>query len=155
MVWRVRYSPIMSRIAGFVIALTATVSLVAAAPVAESYRVTCRVPGDAAARVFVLEPAGQSWHLAFTSAETRGTTVRLALPRAQPEITASAARLSYRNANGGRQVDLGVEGGASRLDVWVDHGLEVNIEPDLDPRVDLMSTHGPLDGVQCTIAPLR
>ncbi len=34
---------------------------------------------------------------------------------------------------------------ASRLDVYVDYGLDVNIEPDLDPDVDRMNTEGPLD----------
>lgn len=104
--------------------------------------------------MYVLEPAGTRWQLSFTSIETQASTVRLALPNARPAVTATTARLSYHNANGGRQVELSVGEGPSRLEVWVDHGLEVNIEPDLDPRVDLMSTHGPLDGVRCDITPV-
>jgi hypothetical protein len=63
------------------------------------------------------------------------------------------AALSYRNANGGRQVDLRVTPDGSHLDVWVDYGLEVNIEPDLDPRIDHMNTEGPLAGVRCVVEP--
>jgi hypothetical protein len=119
----------------------------------DAFRVTCRVPDDPAARMFVLEPAGGTWRLVFSSAEINASPVRLALPNARPTVTATTARLLYHNANGGRHVDLSVGDGPSRLDVWVDHGLEVNIEPDLDPRVDLMSTHGPLEGVRCDITP--
>jgi hypothetical protein len=136
--------------------LTALVSLalvLGASVSAQEFRVTCRVPGDPAARVYVLEPLGAKWQLTFESAETQGAAVRLALPAAHPSITATTARLAYRNANGGRHVEMAVGEGPTKLDVWVDHGLEVNIEPDLDPRVDLMSTHGPLEGVQCEISP--
>jgi hypothetical protein len=35
----------------------------------------------------------------------------------------------------------------------VDHGLEVNIEPDLDPAVDRMTTNGPLTSLDCTVEP--
>jgi hypothetical protein len=115
-------------------------------------RVTCAVPGDPEARVFRLQREGARWVLAFQARETRGQWLRLDLPRAEPAVTSTEARLSYRNANGGRQVDLHVTPTGSALDVWVDYGLEVNIAPDLDPRVDLMNTEGPLDGVQCVIA---
>jgi hypothetical protein len=124
------------------------------APPADTFRVTCRVPDDPDARVYVLEPSRGGWQLRFTSGATKGATLRLALPGASPEITAGAARLDYHNANGGRQVDLSVGEGPARLDVWVDHGLEVNVDPDLDPRVDLMNTHGPLAGAECAIAPV-
>jgi hypothetical protein len=113
-------------------------------------RVTCGASGDPESRSWVLEQMSGRWQLSYTS-RTATRPVRLALPAAQPEITANTARLEYKNANGGRQVDLRVGGGPSALEVWVDHGLEVNIEPDLDPRVDDMNTHGPLQGVQCTI----
>jgi hypothetical protein len=33
--------------------------------------------------------------------------------------------------------------------------LEVNIEPDLDPRVELMNTDGPITNLTCEIAPQR
>jgi hypothetical protein len=140
----------MSRLA-VLVSLILAAATAGAAQDEGSSRVTCRVPGEAAGRVYVLERSGSRWQLTFTSTETRGAIVRLALPGAKPSITGSTVRLAYRNANGGRQVDLTVEHGVSRLDVWVDHGLEVNIEPDLDPRVDLMSTHGPLEGVRCAV----
>jgi hypothetical protein len=115
-------------------------------------RVTCAVPGDRESRVFRLQREGAQWVLAFQARQTRGQWLRLDLPRAEPIVTSTEARLSYRNANGGRQVDVQVTPSGSSLDVWVDYGLEVNIAPDLDPRVDLMNTEGPLDGVQCVIA---
>jgi len=115
--------------------------------------VSCRVKGDPSARVFRLESVGGSWRLSFRKRETGERWVRLALPNAKPVIGRDSVRLSYRNANGGRQVDLAATPETSSLDVWVDHGLEVNIEPDLDPEVDLMNTNGPLAGVRCSIEP--
>ncbi len=41
--------------------------------------------------------------------------------------------------------------GASALDLYVDHGLEVSVEADLDPAVDLMNTDGPMS-VRCAMA---
>lgn len=109
----------------------------------------CTVPGDSESRVFRLEQAEGQWQLSFKSRETRGRWIRLTLPSAQPLVEGERVRLSYRNANGGRQIDLSVTDAGSSLDVWVDYGLEVNIEPDLDPKVDLMNTEGPLGDVKC------
>ncbi len=111
----------------------------------------CTVPGDSESRVFRLEQAEEQWQLSFKSRETGGRWIRLKLPSAQPLVEGERARLSYRNANGGRQIDLSVTEAGSSLDVWVDYGLEVNIEPDLDPKVDLMNTEGPLEGVSCSL----
>ena len=83
--------------------------------------------------------------------EKKSTWIDLLLPVANPALTATTAKLSYRNANGGRQVDLAVSPAGSRLEVWVDHGLEVNIEPDLDPHVDRLNTEGPITAIECTI----
>ena len=129
-------------------------------------RVTCRVAGDPDERVYVLHgPTKPSdarasdgtgsrraggWQLAMRSRRTGGQWIRLALPGARPEIADGRIRLAYRNANGGRHVDLAVAADAASLEVWVDHGLEVNIEPDLDPRVDLMNTDGRIDRLECT-----
>jgi hypothetical protein len=132
--------------------------------------VTCHVPEDPDARVYVLhgptppsdmrETSGNpsrglydGWQIALRSKRTGDRWIRLALPGARPEIAARTARLSYRNANGGRQIDLAVGPGGASLDVWVDHGLEVNIDPDLDPRVDLLNTEGRLKGLACTVVP--
>jgi hypothetical protein len=125
------------------------VALLSQAASATPPAVTCRAASDPDARVFRLEPVGGQWRLAFRSRETGERWIRLALPNARPSITADSVRLSYRNANGGRQVDLVASANASSLDVWIDHGLEVNIEPDLDPAVDLMNTDGPLGNVRC------
>lgn len=123
--------------------------------------VTCRVRDDARGREFVLRPADPAraaagapeprWQLSMRDAESKGAWIDLLLPGARPALTASTAKLSYRNANGGRQVDLEVSPAGSRLEVWVDHGLEVNIEPDLDPRVDRLNTDGAIAAVECTI----
>ena len=124
--------------------IAGSVAGTAAPPVVE-----CAMPDDPESRVFRLEQAEGQWRLSFRSRETHGRWIRLALPSAQPVVDAERVRLSYRNANGGRQIDLSVTDAGSSLDVWVDYGLEVNIEPDLDPKVDLMNTEGPLDGVRC------
>lgn len=113
--------------------------------------VTCTVPDDLLQREYRLHRDAGTWRLAFRSRDTRDVWIALELPRAQPVLTATEVTLSYRNANGGRQVRLEVTPGRRVLDVWVDHGLEVNIEPDLDPRIDLMSTDGPIDDVRCVI----
>ena len=124
----------------------------------QELEVTCRVQNDTDARVFKLRPSastqetGRRWQLSMRDRETKDGWIQLALPGAVPAITRESAKLSYRNANGGRQVDLEVGPGASRLDVWVDYGLDVNIEPDLDPRVDRLNTHGPITALACAIA---
>ena len=80
--------------------------------------------------------------------------IRLSLRGAQPrDRRRRTLRLRYKNANGGRMVTLDVTPGHASLDVFVDHGLEVNIEPDLDPAVDRMNTNGPLTALDCTVAP--
>jgi len=131
------------------------VGLVVAAALAAGARqaptVTCRVEGDQDQRVYVLDRADDRWRLSFRSKGTGDRWVRLALPGAQPVTTDDEVRLSYRNANGGRQIDLVATPAQSSLDVWVDYGLDVNIEPDLDPRVDLMTTDGPLAGATCAV----
>ena len=119
--------------------------------------VTCRVPGDARQREYALRQAGigavgRGWQLSMREKENGSAWVDLRLPGAKPVITGTAAKLSYRNANGGRLVELDVSADRSRLEVWVDHALEVNIEPDLDPRVDRLNTEGPLTALQCSIS---
>lgn len=118
--------------------------------------VTCRVPGDPREREYALRQAADGaavgrWQLSMRDKENGNAWIDLRLPGAKPVITGTAAKLSYRNANGGRIVEIDVSAAGSRLDVWVDHALEVNIEPDLDPRVDRMNTEGPLTRVQCSI----
>jgi hypothetical protein len=118
--------------------------------------ITCRVASDSRQREYALRrvasgAAAGGWQLSMRDKENGNAWIDLRLPGAKPVITDTAAKLSYRNANGGRLVELDVSTAGSRLEVWVDHGLEVNIEPDLDPRVDTLNTEGPLTAVQCSI----
>jgi len=119
-------------------------------------RVTCTVKGDAHNRVYALDQTPGTtptvWRLSMRDSESGERWVRLPLRGAQPQIAAGPASLAYKNANGGRQVTLDVTPGHARLDVFVDHGLEVNIEPDLDPAVDRMNTNGSLTALDCTLA---
>lgn len=128
-------------------------ALLGAAPGA-SPSVTCRVQDDALGRVFVLDRAGpdaKAWRLSMQDRQSGPKWIRLALPGAAPVVADGTASVRYKNANGGRQVTLDVARDHAALDVYVDHGLEVNIEPDLDPAVDRMNTDGPLTGLDCTI----
>jgi hypothetical protein len=116
--------------------------------------VTCQVRDDPRGRTFVLESGDQAphaWRLSMRDRESGAKWVRLSLPGAAPTLSGGVASLAYKNANGGRQVTLDVAPGHARLEVYVDHGLEVNIEPDLDPNVDRMNTNGPLTALACTI----
>ncbi len=115
-------------------------------------QVVCNGNGPAAGREFVLDRAAadRPWRLSYRDRE-HPQWLRVTLENAAPDIGTATARLRYRNANGGRQVDLDVAPGRARLDVYVDYGLDVNIEPDLDPDVDRMNTDGPLTTLQCRV----
>jgi hypothetical protein len=133
--------------------LPATVLVLLTLPQAPETVVTCLVPD--AGRVYRLAPGEEGedvgWTLSMRPAPG-DDWIHLALPRAAPRVGKDTVSLSYRNANGGRQVELDVRPSGSRLDVWVDYGLDVNIEPDLDPDVDEMNTDGPIEALECTIA---
>jgi len=77
--------------------------------------------------------------------------IRLELDGATPVFGEGAATLRFRNANGGRQVELEVTPANARIDVYVDYGLDVNIESTLAPEVDRMNTHGPLTSLSCRV----
>jgi hypothetical protein len=118
-------------------------------------RVTCTGTGGASGREFVLDrPEGKPWRLSYRDRE-HPDWIRLDLDGARPAIGKGAAQLQFRNANGGRQVELDVSPGGSRLDVYVDYGLDVNIDPDLSPDVDRMNTEGPLTMIDCRIEPVE
>jgi hypothetical protein len=135
----------------FVIACAIAIGL----PVADPSKVTCQVPGDPDARIYSLvseKVSGSTrWVLSFRSRATAPEAIRLDLPDAAPKLTPSTARLEYQNANGGRIVKLSVTPAGASLEVFISHGLEINIDADLDPRVDLMNTEGPLRNVRCVI----
>jgi hypothetical protein len=126
-----------------------------AGPLGTVPTVSCTVRGDAHDRVYLLDQTPGAtptlWRLSMRDSESGGRWIRLSLRGAQPQVAAGTASLTYTNANGGRVVTLDVKPGHASLDVFVDHGLEVNIEPDLDPAVDRMTTHGPLTSLDCTV----
>ena len=115
-------------------------------------QVVCTGTGPAAGREFALDRpvADRPWRLSYRDTE-HPRWIRVPLDGAAPVIGERTATLSYRNANGGRQVTLVVADTGSRLDVYVDYGLDVNIEPDLDPEIDRMNTNGTLTTLECTV----
>jgi hypothetical protein len=105
---------------------------------------TCRAPDDPRQRTWSLARRDGGWLVIFQSRQLDKPSVDLPLPDAAPQITANLTRVVYKSANGGRSIDWTIAEGASTLELYVSHGLEVNVEPDLDPAVDLMNTEGPL-----------
>jgi hypothetical protein len=110
---------------------------------------TCRAPDDPQQRAWSLARRNDAWLVVFQSRALDKPSVQLPLPDAAPQVSANMTRIAYKSANGGRTVDWTIADGPSTLDLYVSHGLEVNVEPDLDPAVDLMNTEGPI-GVSCT-----
>jgi hypothetical protein len=103
---------------------------------------TCRVPDDPQQRTWSLARRDTAWVVVFRSRDLDRPSVEL--PIAAAHVTLSPFAVSYKSANGGRSI----EWTASTINLQVNHGLEVNIEPDLDASVDLMNTEGTL-AVQC------
>jgi hypothetical protein len=118
---------------------------------------TCRVPDDPQQREWRLERrdvAGASspeWRVLFRGRMLDKPVVELRLPGAAPVLAPGLVRLSYATANGGRSIEWRAVAGPSTLDLHVSHGLEINVEADLDPAVDLMNTEGPI-AVVCTVS---
>ena len=107
---------------------------------------TCRVPNDPQQRVWSLERAAPDrWLVVFASKSLDKPRVELPLAAAQPVISGAHISLEFTSANGGRKIAWSIDNGPSRLDLFVNHGLEVNVERDLDPAVDSMNTDGPID----------
>ncbi len=111
---------------------------------------TCRVPNDPQQRVWTLERLPSSWRIAFSSNALDKPRVELPVPL-PPE--GPGRTLLYASANGGRRIDWRINSGPSTLDLHVNHGLEVNVERDLDPAVELMNTDGPLAVICSTGGP--
>ena len=112
---------------------------------------TCRIPNDPRERAWSLERGAESWNVVFTSRSLDKPRVTLPIPLPPHPVDASGLNLFYASANGGRQIDWKITNGASSLNLQVNHGLEVNVERDLDPAVDLMNTEGTL-AVECAIS---
>jgi hypothetical protein len=122
--------------------------------------VRCSVTGDAHARVFELQRLGDGertrWQLILNSRDTGNKPVALPLPNAKPAVDGRQLALEYRTLNGGRTVTWKVDSaGGATLDVYTNFELEVNVDADLDPRVELMNTEGPITNLSCEIAPKR
>jgi hypothetical protein len=120
--------------------------------------VRCSVTGDAQARVYELQRPGATdrapWQMIMRSREAGTTPVILRLPDAKPVVGEGRVDLEYRTLNGGRKVTWKVEAaGGATLDVYTNFELEVNVDADLDPRVELMNTEGPITNLSCAIAP--
>lgn len=118
---------------------------------------TCRVPEDPQRREWALErrdPGGASspeWRVLFRGRMLDKPVVELRLPGAAATLAPGEVRLSFTSSNGGRSVEWRAANGASTLDLHVSHGLEVNVEADLDPAVDQMNTEGPI-AVVCSVS---
>lgn len=143
-----------SRYTDWVIALLLLATL--ASDPAESV-VRCSVTGDPHARVYALERIrvsdGVRWRLAMRSRESGAAPVVLPLPDAKPSLSATAMTLDYRTLNGGREVRWTVAPAGATLHVYANFELEVNVETDLDPRVELMNTDGTIAALSCAITP--
>jgi hypothetical protein len=127
--------------------ITAAVLLVAQAAMVVA---TCRVPGDPQQRTWSLERVTpEAWRVVFSSKSLDKPRVELPLTAARPVVSASLIALSYASANGGRRVEWTIDGDRSKLDLHVNHGLEVNVERDLDHAVETMNTDGEI-AVSCT-----
>jgi len=113
----------------------------------------CAVKGDRDARVYELRRDSSRVLLVMRSRKAGASPVLLPLPDAKIERSATDMALSYNTLNGGRSVEWRITPAAASLDVHANFELEVNVEPDLDPRVELMNTEGPLTKLTCELAP--
>ena len=121
--------------------------------------VTCSTPNDPQQRQWTLERRDASapdaaWRVIFKSRTLDKPQTELRLPQANPMISAGAMALLFTTANGGRTIEWRAKEGPSLLDIYVNFGLEVNIDADLDPAVEQMNTQGPIS-VMCTLSGAR
>jgi hypothetical protein len=129
---------LMAQVAGVEVATAGTVA-------------TCRVPDDPHQRTWSLARRDGAWLVVFRSRALDQPSVELRLPGVDPVIAAGETRVAFTSANGGRSVEWRIAKGESTLDLYVNHGLEVNVEADLDPAVDLMNTEGAIN-VTCSLS---
>jgi hypothetical protein len=129
--------------------MIAALLLVAQVAAAETVA-TCHIPDDPQQRTWSLERAADAWRAVFTSKSLDKPRVELPLLNLPLAVQSMGLHLFYATANGGLRVDWKITNGPSTLDLHVNHGLEVNVQRDLDPAVDLMNTEGPI-AVQCRV----
>jgi hypothetical protein len=110
---------------------------------------TCRAPDDPQQRTWVLAQRSGEWLVIFRSRALDKPQVELRLPGMNPIVNPSEMRVSFKSANGGRSIEWRIASEDSTLDLYVSHGLEVNVEADLDPAVDMMNTEGVIE-ITCT-----
>jgi hypothetical protein len=120
--------------------------------------VRCSVKDDAHARVYELQRSGEGdraqWSMTLRSREAGPIPVVLPLPDAKPLVANGQVAIDYRTLNGGRTVKWKVDAaGSAALDVYTNFELEVNVDANLDPRIELMNTEGPITKLSCAIAP--
>lgn len=138
---------------GVSIALLAP-ALQPAAPVAV---VECTIDADPQHRVYRLVDHGTrrdpQWWLTLRSESLGDRIVELPLPDARVDRGTDRLRLTSASRNGGLAVELAAEAEYSRLDVFVNFELEVNVWRDLSPEVEQMNT-GSAAGVRCRVLPV-
>lgn len=103
---------------------------------------TCHAANDLQQRTWSLVRRDGALMVVFRSRALDKPFVELRLPGATAAIDRDHMRVSFRSANGGRSVEWHITNTTGTLDLMVNHGLEVNVEADLDPAVDLMNTEG-------------
>jgi hypothetical protein len=117
-------------------------------------RVTCTLPNDPDQRIFTLAQretgTEKPWFLAFQNKKIGPRTIRVKLAGASPVLSGDTATLAFKTSNGGIVVDLKSNGPRGTLDVYVSYELEVNVDTEMTPDVDLMNTNGPVP-VACEI----
>ena len=138
---------------GASIALLAT-ALQPAVPVAV---VECTIDADPQHRVYRLVDHGTDrnpqWWLTLRSESLGDRIVELPLPDARVDRGSDRLRLISASKNGGLAVELAAGAEHSRLDVFVNFELEVNVWRDLSPEVERMNTESSA-GVRCRVLPV-
>lgn len=121
------------------------------------HEVICTVLDDTDKRVYRLrenrKDNAPAWTLSLNSLKTKSKWIQISLYGAAPVINDKQVLLSYQTANGGKLVDFRVTPKSVYLDVYVSYELEVNVEVDLSPEVDLLNTEGPLTNLECHVLP--
>ena len=135
------------------VALLAT-ALQPAAPVEV---VECTIDADPRRRVYRLVDHGArrnpQWWLTLQSESLGDRIVELPLPDARVDRGSNRLRMTSASQNGGLAVELAADPEHSRLDVFVNFELEVNVWRDLSPEVEQMNTEGAA-GVRCRLLPV-